>query len=259
MTERGDLIMMNVKTEWVTLDVGGKPMSAYVASPEAEGNYPPVLVFMEIFGVNDHIQDVTRRIAQEGYVVLAPDYYHRIAPNLNLSYTMADIEEGKRCKDLVSHEDMLNDAQAAITYLQSLPNVRPKEKIGTIGFCFGGYVAYVVSTLPEVAATASFYGAGLASDLPGKEEPPVDKSEKIQGFMLCMFGEKDASIPQEDIRMVESSLARAHIPHQVIVYPDADHGFFCDKRGSYNPEAAFEAWQEVKRLFATQLKGVGVS
>ncbi len=246
---------MEIQTNWATIEVDGKPMKAYLAAPEAEGSYPAVLVWMEIFGVNDHIQDVARRIAAEGYVALAPDYYHRIAPEINLPYNSEGIAEGKKYKDQVSQADMIADAQAAIQFLQQQPSVDPKNRIGNIGFCFGGYVAYVVATLPEIAATASFYGAGIAVDMPGKEEPPVDKSEELHGYMLCLFGEKDESIPQEDIQMIESSLERARMPHQIIVYPDADHGFFCDQRGSYSPEAAFDAWQQVKQVFQNELKG----
>lgn len=250
--------MTEITTQQIKIDVDGVPMSAYVAEPEAPGTYPAILVFMEIFGVNRHIQDVTRRIAKEGYVAIAPDYYHRVAPDIQLGYTAEDIQIGREYKDQVSQANMLADAQAALAWLKRHPKVDSQAKIGSVGFCFGGYVAYVVATLPEIGATASFYGAGIARDLPGKEEPPVDKSEEINGFMLCLFGENDASIPQEDIRMIEQSLVRARVPNKITVYPDADHGFFCDQRASYNPEAAFSAWQEVKALFSTQLKGTAV-
>lgn len=249
---------MDVTTNCVSLDVNGSRMSAYIAEPADEGNYPGVIVLMEIFGVNEHIQDVTRRIAREGYVAIAPDYYHRVAPDLALGYNAADIETGKKYKDQVSLADLLADGQAAIDYLRGHEKVSPKGRYGCIGFCFGGYAAYTIATLPEIAATASFYGAGIAQELPGKEEPPADRSDEIRGYMMCFFGEKDASIPQEDIQMIESSLERGRVMHEVIVYPDADHGFFCDQRASYNPEAAFSAWTEVKKQFASQLKGVTV-
>ncbi len=249
---------MDVNTSWETLDVAGNPMQAYVAVPNKEGQYPGVLVFMEIFGINEHIQDVTRRIANEGYVVIAPDYYHRVAPGLQMGYTTAEIEEGKKHKDQVTQADMIADAQAAIDFLKQHPQVNPKDRFGSIGFCFGGYVAYVAATLPEIAATASFYGAGIAHDLPNKEEPPVDKSGEIKGYMMCLFGDKDESIPDEDIEMIRETLDYAHVPNKVLVYPGADHGFFCDQRGSYNPEVAVEAWGEVVTLFQDQLKGAHV-
>ncbi len=249
---------MDIQTRWETIDVAGNAMNAFIASPADGGSYPGVLVFMEIFGVNEHIQDVTQRIAKEGYVAMAIDYYHRVAPGIQLGYSQADIEEGRKYKDMISQADMEADARAAIDYLKELPNVSSKDRVGTVGFCFGGYVAYVVATLPEVAVTASFYGAGIAQDMPGKEEPPVDKSGEIEGYMLCLFGEKDASIPQEDIQMIESSLERGRVSHKIIVYPDADHGFFCDKRGSYHPESALDAWSELLQAFQSQLKGAAV-
>ena len=250
---------MDITTSWQTIDVDGTPMNAYMAAPEDGKKYPAVLVFMEIFGINDHIQDVTHRIAKEGYVALAIDYYHRVAPGINLSYGAEDVELGKKYKEQTSLANMLEDAEAAIQFLKGQPQVESAERIGSIGFCFGGYVAYTVATLPQISVTASFYGSGIAQETPGKEEPPVDRSDEIQGTILCFFGEADQSISQDDILMIESSLVRAKVKHQVTVYPDADHGFFCDKRPSYNPEAAFSGWSEVKKAFAAQLKGIPVS
>ena len=246
---------MEITTSWQTIDVDGNSMNGYLAVPADGKKYPAVLVFMEIFGINEHIQDVTERIAKEGYVALAIDFYHRVAPGIDLGYTAEDVEQGKKYKEQTSLANMLEDAEAAITFLKDQPQVESIERLGSIGFCFGGYVAYTVATLPQIAVTASFYGSGIAQETPGKEEPPVDRSDEIRGTMLCFFGEEDVSIPQEDIMMIESSLERAKVQHKVSVYPEADHGFFCDKRGSYNPEVAFSAWTDVKEAFATQLKG----
>ncbi len=250
--------MMDIQTTWENIQTNDGEMKAFLAAPTEAGSYPAVLVFMEIFGINEHIQDVTQRIAKEGYVAMAIDFYHRVAPGVQLGYTQADVEEGKRYKDKVTQADMEIDAKAAIQVLKNHSQVSPKDRFGSIGFCFGGYVNYVVATLPEIAVTASLYGAGIARDLPGKEEPPVDKSGEIKGYMLCLYGENDSSISQEDIQMIESSLERGRVPHKIIVYPDAAHGFFCDRRGSYNPEAAFSAWTEVKSIFQQQLKGISV-
>lgn len=244
---------MEIQTQWETLDVEGSPMSAFIAAPADGKKYPGVIVWMEIFGVNEHIQDVTRRLAKEGYVAIAPNYYHRVAPNLQLGYSKTDVEEGRQYKQRVSHQDMFADAQAVIRHLDQHPQVEPKQQYGNIGFCFGGYVAYLVATLPQVKVTASFYGAGIATDKT-KGAPPVEKTPDIKGFIFCLFGEKDESIPASDIQTIETALEKAAIPHEIIVYLDAQHGFFCDKRGSYDPESAYSAWNEVKRIFKLQLK-----
>jgi len=249
---------MDIQTEWVTIDVNGSPMKAYLAKPTSGGPHPGVVVFMEIFGINEHIQDVTRRIAAEGYVAIAPNFYHRQAADLNLGYTPEAIEEGRKYKMEVSHKGLLADARATIAYLQGLATCASQDKLASIGFCFGGYVAYVVATLPEIAVTASFYGTGLPHQTAGKEEAPTDLTSQIKGYVFCGFGEQDSSIPPADIQAVKQALAKAHVPHKIIVYPGADHGFFCDRRASYNPQAALEAWQEIKHLFALHLKGATV-
>jgi len=243
-----------IKTEWVNLTVNGQSMPTYVASPEAPGTYPAVMVFMEIFGVNEHIQDVTQRLAKEGYVVVAPNYFYRQCADLNNGYNADTMAQGMGYLNQHLQEWMYDDAQALIDYLNGHDQVARKGHYGAMGFCFGGHVAYVVATMPQVAATASFYGGGVANGIATDEEPPADKSEDIKGRMLCLFGDKDSLISQVDIQLIESSLERAHVNHQVIVYPGVEHGFFCDKRGSYNPEAAFDAWHQVKQLFQESLK-----
>jgi len=237
------------KTEWVTLDVeGNPPMKAFLAKPDKPGNYPGIIVFVEIFGVNQHIQEVTSRIAEEGYIAMAPNFYHRQAPDLNLGYTPEDIQIGRQYKTEVTHQDLLADAEASIRYLHNLPECDPKDKLGTIGFCFGGYVAYLAATLPEVVVTVSLYGSGIV------ENALIDLTGKIHGYVFCGYGEKDSSISAENIAAIDHALEKAHVPHQIITYAGADHGFFCDRRASYNPQAASQVWEEIKDLFASHLK-----
>ena len=136
---------------------------------------------------------------------------------------------------------------------QALPQVK-KTGVGTIGFCFGGHVVYLVSVLPEIKATASFYGAGIANWKPGEEgKATVDSTADINGKLYAFFGTEDKSIPQEQVDTIEKALQDNEIPHQVFRYQGADHGFFCDKRGSYNGEAAEDAWQKVLELFKAEL------
>jgi carboxymethylenebutenolidase len=222
-------------------------IDAYLAQPEVPGPFPAVIVFQEIFGVNDHIRDVTRRIAQLGYVAIAPAIFQRVAPNFETGYTAQDLETGKHYKALTRAGELLSDTQATIAYLQRLPQVQP-GRIGTIGFCFGGHVAYLVATLPEIKATALFYGAGIATMTPGGGPPTLTCTPKIRGTVYGFFGIEDVSIPGEEVNQIEQSLRQARIPHQIFRYP-ADHGFFCDQRASYNPAAANDAWQRVQALF----------
>lgn len=221
---------------------------AYLAQPQASGFYPAVVVLQEIFGVNVHIREVTERLAKLGYVAIAPALFQRQAPGFETGYTPEDIEIGRGYAMQTKASELLSDIQAAIDYLKTLPNVK-KDGFGCIGFCFGGHVAYLAATLPDIKATASFYGAGITSRTPGGGDPTVTRTSEIQGTLYALFGMEDGSIPSEQVDEIEAALEKYKIPHRVFRYDGADHGFFCDRRASYNPKVAADAWEQVKQLF----------
>jgi len=241
-----------ISTDTVKISNGNLEISAYLATPVGEGSFAGVVVLQEIFGINSHIRDVTERIAREGYVAIAPALYQRQAPGFEAGYTPQDIQIGKEYKDQTKASELLGDIQAAIDYLKSLPNV--KDTFGCIGFCFGGHVAYLAATLPDIKATASFYGAGIATQTPGGGDPTITKTPDISDTLYAFFGMEDASIPAEQVDQIEAELKKHQISHRIFRYDKADHGFFCDQRGSYNPEAAADAWNQVKQLFEDKLQ-----
>lgn len=241
-----------IKTDRVQIPNGDLPIDAYLAQPEGEGTFGAVVVFQEIFGVNAHIREVTERIAKQGYMAIAPALYQRLAPGFEVGYTDADVVLGREYKVQTQASELLSDTQATIDYLKTLPSVRPQ--FGTIGFCFGGHVAYLVATLPEIAATASFYGAGIVTMCPGEEEPTIARTPQILGTLYAFFGTEDPLIPLEEVDRIEAALTQHQISHRIFRYDGADHGFFCNARGSYKAEAAADAWQHVLHLFAEKLK-----
>ncbi|MDJ1182409.1 dienelactone hydrolase family protein [Roseofilum casamattae] len=228
-------------------------INAYLAEPIAPGPHPGIIVVQEIFGVNQHIRDVTERIAKQGYVALAPAIYQRLAPGFEVGYRAADIEIGRKYKVQTKADELLGDIQGAINYLKTKDNVSPAG-FGAIGFCFGGHVVYLTATLDDITATASFYGAGIATLTPGGGPPTVTRSGQIKGTIYGFFGNEDDSIPVADIETIASALTAAGVSHQIFRYDGAGHGFFCDRRGSYNADAAADAWEKVKQLFRTQLQ-----
>ncbi|MDS3860435.1 dienelactone hydrolase family protein [Thermosynechococcaceae cyanobacterium BACA0444] len=242
---------MTITTRSVQIPSSDIAIDAYLALPEAPGPHPAVIVFQEIFGVNSHIRHVTERFAQSGYVAIAPALYQRQSPGFETGYTAADVEIGRKYKDATTAAHLLADTQATLYYLSQLPDVNP-EAIGTIGFCFGGHVAYLVATLPEIKATASFYGAGIATSTPGGGQPTLSRTPEIKGTIYAFFGDQDASIPLEQVTAIETELQKSGIKHHIFRYP-ADHGFFCDQRGSYDAAAASDAWSQVQTLFKTTL------
>ncbi|CAA9590968.1 Candidate 1: dienelactone hydrolase [uncultured Synechococcales cyanobacterium] len=224
---------------------------AYLAEPVGAGPFPAVIVFQEIFGVNVHIRDITERIAKEGYVAIAPHLYQRIGPDFESGYTPEDIQIGKQYKAQTVAAELLSDTRAAIVYLQSLPRVQAGS-IGAIGFCFGGHVAYLAATLPEITATASFYGAGISTWTPGGGPPTLSRTAEIKGIIYAFFGTQDKSIPTKEVQQIQTELEKHSIRHRIFHYP-GEHGFFCDQRASYDPEAAVDAWNHVKQLFQKNL------
>lgn len=239
---------LEIKTETVQIKNQDLLIDAYLATPTAPDKYSSVIVIQEIFGVNDHIQDVTRRIAKAGYVAIAPAIYQRQAPGFTAGYTPEDIKIGREYKNQTQAEELISDLQATIDYLYTLPQVKTNG-VGSIGFCFGGHVTYLGAILPEIKATASFYGAGITNWTPGGGEPTLTRTKDIKGTIYVFFGLEDASIPVEQVDQIATELEKHQIPHQVWRYPGADHGFFCDQRASYNPSAAQDAWQKVLDLY----------
>ncbi|BAY90916.1 MULTISPECIES: dienelactone hydrolase family protein [unclassified Tolypothrix] len=242
MTERA------IDTTTVQISQDNLSIVAYLAQPKESGSYPAIVVLQEIFGVNVHIRDVTERIAKLGYVAIAPALFQRQAPGFETGYTPEDIEIGRGYAMQTTASELLSDIQATIDYLKTLPNVK-KDSFGCTGFCFGGHVAYLAATLPDIKATASFYGAGITTRTPGGGQPTFTRTSEIKGTIYTLFGMEDASIPAEQVDEIEATLEKYNIPHRVFRYDGADHGFFCDRRASYNPKVAADAWEQVKQLF----------
>jgi carboxymethylenebutenolidase len=243
---------MNLKKENITIKVGNDAMPAYVVRPDNTDTLPAVIVWMEIFGVNSHIKDVTERIAAEGYVACAPNFFHRDAPKLDLGYNEADMNEGIAHMMKLTADNMIADQKATIAYLRGRSDVT--GKIGVTGFCIGGHMTYLTACENDIDAAASFYGGGIAAPQgPGGAEATISRTAKISCPILCLFGGLDAHIPSEQTSAIAAALQKEVRDGEVVIYDDADHGFFCDQRASYNANAADDAWKRVKDLFAKAL------
>ena len=247
---------MDITTERIQIPVAGgpsgRPMGGYLARPSDGGPRPGVLVFMEIFGVNAHIREVTERVAREGYVALAPDYFHRTGPGVEYGYDEKGMAGGMKLLGALRADEMIADARAAIAALRARKDVQ--AKIGAMGFCIGGHMTYLSACETDIAAAASFYGGGIAApQAPGGAPSTLGRTGRIRGKILCLFGAKDGFIPMDQVEAVRGALAKAKTRHEVVVYPDADHGFFCEQRASYQEKAAKDAWDRVKKLFREEL------
>jgi carboxymethylenebutenolidase len=240
---------MQITSTTIRLRTPDGEMKVHQAQPRAQGSFPAVIVIMEAFGLNDHIKDVAERIAQEGYVTVAPDLYYRESPNV-VGYDRLDAAIALMQK-LVA-EKVMADLGAVIEHLKR-QNVVLRERIGITGFCMGGTLTFLAACKfpEEIKAGVSFYGGGIATSSP---TAPLNLAGDLQAPLLCLFGEKDPYIPLAEVHQIETTLQRLGKVHEVKIYPDADHGFFCNDRASYHPAAAADAWEKLKGWFERYLK-----
>lgn len=227
---------MPVTTETTTVNTPDGQMELFVAKPDGAGPYPGLVIVQEAFGVNDHIKDMTQRYANQGYVAVAPDLFHRFegrtVPYDNMRDAIGTIMK-------LNDDQVMNDVSAALGYLKGNSSVK-HDRIGIVGFCFGGRTAYLAATRTnDIAAVVGYYGGGIAD--PRNPNAPVTKSENISVPLLLFFGAQDQMIPQDQVQKIEQTLTQLGKEHQIKVYPQAGHGFNCDARGSYNEEAAKDA------------------
>jgi carboxymethylenebutenolidase len=236
---------METRTTQLQVKTPDGTMPAFVAEPTAPGRYPGVLVIMEIFGVNNHIQEVTRRIAGEGYVALAPDLFYRSAPGVIIPY--ADIPKGIEQMSKLRDDKIVQDLGAAIDSLTGRQNVAG-PKVGITGFCMGGRVSFLAACdlAERIAAAAPFYGGGTVGLLP--------KADKIRAPLHLFFGERDGFIPQDQVKAIDAKLRELKKTYKLDNYAGADHGFFCNDRASYDEKAAADAWTKLKAFFKENLR-----
>jgi carboxymethylenebutenolidase len=234
---------MDVETKMIDVPATGGAMPAFLARPVGGARVPAVLVIQEAFGLNAHIRDIAGRIAGEGYVTLAPDLYWRGGKGRTAGYDQ--LPQAIGLMQSLKDPDIVADVRSAIAALEKEPSVRA-DRIGITGFCMGGRVSFLAACeLPDkIKASVPFYGGGI----------PVDKTEKLRCPVLAFFGEKDAFIPLDSVEQLKAEAKRHGKQVEVVVYPGADHGFFCNERASYQKAAATEAWERLKKFFATHLK-----
>jgi carboxymethylenebutenolidase len=226
-------------------------MEGYLTQPEAEGKYPAIVVIQEIWGVNSHIQSVVDRLPSLGYVGLAPAMFHREGPMVTGLHEELDtaLARMRRSDDA----GILSDVRAAVDYIKAQSFVQG-DKIGIVGFCFGGRVSYLAScNISDLSASVVFYGGGIGMAL-GNGQSPLDQTANIICPMLGLFGEEDANPTPEDVANMDARLTEHGKVHEFHNYAGAGHGFHCEARSSHRPEAAADAWGKAIAWFNTHLK-----
>ena len=239
--------MAGIEAQEVKVRVADGELPGYFAKPAGPGPFPIVLVNEEIFGIHDYIKDVCRRLAKLGYAAVAVEVYARLA---DLSHSsMSDAGEiirsvGPRAPDA----QMLSDSDAAIAYAAA--HGGDAGRLAVIGFCRGGRNTWLYAAHNKtLKAAVAFYGPlrGTTSDLQPKTA--ADIAVDINCPLLGLYGGKDSSIPVDDVRWVESDAKAAGKTVEMVIYPDAPHGFHADYRPSYRRDAAEDGWKRMQDWF----------
>jgi carboxymethylenebutenolidase len=222
-------------SEFITLMArDGHEFSAWLAAPAGKPR-GAVVVIQEIFGVNAHVRAVADSYAAEGYVAIAPAVFDRIRRGIELGYTPDTMKEGFGYAQQLQPEKTLLDLGASIAV------VKHAGRVGAVGFCWGGKMAYVSACELPIACAVAYYGGRIVAELGKTPKCPV----------LYHFGGKDTHIPPSDIDQIRAVDKRGTF----FVYPEADHGFNCDMRASFNADAAQLARQRTLAFLAQHLRG----
>ena len=229
-----------LRTRTSTLVGGDGPLAIYEAAP-AEAAQSAVIIVHEAFGITDHIADVTRRAANAGLHAVAPDFFHR-APAGVAAY--GDLQAAALNFGGLSDEGIVADLDATLAHLESKGFT--SDRIGVIGFCFGGRVAFLLAAKRKIGAAATLYGGGISVASTFLPFPALtDSIASMQTPWLGMYGEADMGVPQEEVDLLEQAMAAdASVEYKMIRYPDAGHAFHNDTLPSYNEKAAKAAWSQ---------------
>ena len=236
-------------TQSVEVQTADGPMRLYEAEPEGEAR-GAVIVIQEAFGVNDHIEDVTRRFADAGYHAVAPELFHRASGDRTAPYD--DFSKVLPLFEGLSDEALVTDVDVAIAHLTAA-GFTP-EQIGIVGFCMGGRVTFLVALERALGAAVGFYGGGIVTARFPQFPALVDRVEELKTPWLGLFGDQDQGIPVADVEQLRNALEKAPVDTHIVRYEDADHGFHCDVRPAYNPAAAKDGWERTLAWFEDHLR-----
>lgn len=231
-------------SRWDSVQSDGE-MRCYVSWPGGAGPFPAIVVIQHAGGVDGFIQSMSDRLAEAGYVVIAPDLYHRY-----------DADAGDDAMTKMSRlrdRNIVPDVNTAIQHLKGLPAVRA-DRIGITGFCMGGRVTYLMASQnPDVKAAVVFWGGSIMAPW-GGDTSPFDLSDQIACPVMGIFGEDDANPNPADVAKLDAELTSLEKMHEFHSYAGAGHAFMNEGRPSYRPEATKDAWRKALAWFDRHLK-----
>ncbi|HEX5682402.1 MAG TPA: dienelactone hydrolase family protein [Ideonella sp.] len=229
-----------VTTQWIDVPSSDGSFGAYLALPPA-GRGPGLLLLQEIFGVNEHIRGVAEQYALAGFVVTAPDLFWRKGARIELGYEGDDRQRADRLMSTIQTEAVVRDMQATLATLRTRPEC--SGKVGAIGYCMGGRLAYTAAALCDVDAAVAYYG--------GRIQDQLHLAAQINCPIQFHYGERDDHIPLSAVEAVREAVVDKDA--EIHVYAGAQHGFNCWSRASYSPASAALAHGRSLAFLAQQL------
>ncbi len=229
-----------------TIGRGYDTIPGYFARPAGGENFPTILVVQEIFGVHEHIKDVCRRLAKRGYLAVAPELFFRQGD----ASKMKDINEIlEKIVAKVPDAQVMQDLDATVAWAEA--NKGDVKRVAITGFCYGGRITWLYAAHnPDLKAGVAWYGRlqGVASA--NQPRHAIDLAKEIKAPVLGLYGGKDQGIPISDVEDMRNDLKGAQSKSEIVVYPEAPHGFHADYRQSYRKEAAEDGWKKMLEWFA---------
>lgn len=233
-------------SSWETVNVDGRDMEVYFSKPDQPGPFPAVIVSQHGGGVDQFIQEMSDRLAAEGYAAAAPNLFHR--------YTEDMLADRSKRVQYMSDPEIVADISATVDFLQGHQSVIG-ERIGITGFCMGGRVTWLAAaTNPLLMAAAPYYGGNLLVTWGQGTNTPFDLSVGINCPILFHFGEIDENPSQGDMRKLDDELTRLGKTHRFYTYPGADHAFMDYTAARYQKAASEISWPRTLEFFARHLK-----
>jgi len=228
----------------VKIPSGDVDLPGYFAKPQGAGPFPIVVVNEEIFGLHDYIMDICRRLAKAGYAAVAPEIYARVGDLSKLS----DMKQIGAIVASAPDATIMSDLDHAVTYAAA--HGGDANRLGTIGFCQGGRTVWLFAAhSPALKAAVAFYGPVLNATSEAKPQTAMDLAAEIKCPLLCLDGAADTFVKVPDVQAAAAKARAAGKTVDVVVYPDAVHGFHADYRPSYNAEAAADGWKRMLAWF----------
>jgi carboxymethylenebutenolidase len=230
----------------VKIPVADGEIPAYRAMPEKGKSFPVVLVVQEIFGVHEHIKDMCRRFAKLGHVAIAPELYSRqgdVSKITNINEIISKVVSK------VPDAQVMSDLDAAVVWARKSAKGDP-NKLAITGFCWGGRIVWLYAAHnPQLKAGVAWYGRLVGS--PDELHPtnPVDIAAQLKAPVLGLYGAKDTGIPQDTIEKMRAAIKAAGGKSEIVVYPNAGHGFNADYRSGYDKEAAQDGFRRLQEWF----------